>query len=232
MPEKQIIKQPCNTASPPLTHTIAVKPAYEQALFILILSARRRTPYGENDLNLEQAVAACNCCTPLITINLNIRQMKKILFLGTLLLSFLIFPNIGCKKDKSSITTASGFTWVFKGKTYQSNFDTAFSTPGSARDFVIMAGTGSSIFNHQIGPKFDLNSLQPGSYSIDLAIPGNTVIMDYTNTTSEILNALGGTLTIISNNSKKISGNFSATLYTGFGNEVITGTFNDVPIGY
>jgi hypothetical protein len=32
MPEKQIIKQLNNTASPPLTHTIAVRPAYEQKI--------------------------------------------------------------------------------------------------------------------------------------------------------------------------------------------------------
>ena len=30
MTEKQIIKQPPNTASLPLTHTIAVRPAYKQ----------------------------------------------------------------------------------------------------------------------------------------------------------------------------------------------------------
>jgi hypothetical protein len=35
MTEKQIIKQSCNTVSPSLTHTIAVRPAYEQKTLAL-----------------------------------------------------------------------------------------------------------------------------------------------------------------------------------------------------
>jgi hypothetical protein len=157
--------------------------------------------------------------------------MSKRLFLIGPFGLILILMLLGCKKNQSQVESQSGFSWVYKGNAYQSNCDTAFSTAGSSRTFVIMAGTGFTINNLTTGPTFNLNSLQPGSYSLDTALTNSHVIMNYMIGGGEVLYASAGTFTITTNSANKLSGNFSATLTTGFGNEPLIGTFKDIPVG-
>lgn len=145
--------------------------------------------------------------------------------------ALLLIMFFGCNKQQPQVDNQTGFSWVYKGNAYQSNCDTALSTAGSARAFVIIAGTGLVISNLITGPTFNLNSLQPGTYSLDTALVNSHVILSYLVGGGEVLYASAGTLTITANSANRLSGNFSATIVTGFGNEPLIGTFKDIPVG-
>lgn len=125
----------------------------------------------------------------LLTSSYNIHIKSNILS-SAILFCLLIIITAGCKKDEPVQVITRGFSWKFKDYSFQSNIDTVFASPGSVRQYVMIGGTGLSVSNYMIGPRFDFNSLQPGTYNITTEISDEGVIMNYVNITGEIYDAL------------------------------------------
>ena len=125
---------------------------------------------------------------------------------------------LSCEKDKDD----ANFTWTFLGQNYTANFANAYSASMGAP--LIIGGLGTSISSPGSGPRINVISFAPGVYTFGGIVPNS---LNYVDPQGFDLPALGGSVTITSNNDNKLSGNFSATL----GNvQTITGSFTNVRI--
>lgn len=153
-----------------------------------------------------------------------IAEMKTRLIYYLLLAGPIIL--LSCGKDNGNNTPASNFTWTYEGITYTAKTDTAYnSTPiYTATAPVILATQGSRFYAPSPELTIFLASLNPGPYSFT-GTGANQ--LHYIDPLGFDRDGVGGSLTITSNASSRLAGNFSITLTNG---KVLTGSFSNVPV--
>ena len=115
---------------------------------------------------------------------------------------------------------------MYDGMNYTANTDTAFnSTPiYTFTAPVIIATQGSRFYAPSPELYIFLTSLAPGNY----AFTGTgTNQLEYTDPLGFMHNGVSGSLSITSNASNRLAGNFSISLTSG---KVLSGSFSNVPV--
>jgi len=129
---------------------------------------------------------------------------------------------ISCGKNNDPSVTNS-FTWTYAGITYTARLDTAYK---SIVPFfpLILATAGNSLFSPPAEVQIGLISFNTGTYTFT---SGGTNIFQFTDPLGFSHSSTGGSLTISTNTSTTISGNFSANLTSG---KTITGNFSNMSV--
>ena len=152
----------------------------------------------------------------------------RLLKLLRLTIAILVISAISCKKSGNS-NDSDSFTWTWNGTNYTGNFKEAFTQSLSLGPLII-GGTGSTVYSAGSGPRISLNSLNAGVYTLGGGITNSIMFID---PNGNNLQSTTGTLTITSNSNSKLSGNFSATLVNGVGqNNSLTGSFINIKISF
>jgi|GEM_PF-4157637 len=119
----------------------------------------------------------------------------------------------GCKKPNTTV-----FSWDYQGIHFVA--DSSYATAPGTVPGTIDAFSGFTLIGISAGP-----TLAVGTYTFHQANNSGQPYMFYNYVSTEY--SQSGTLTITSNDSKKISGNFTVT-YTDA--TAMTGSFTDIPI--
>lgn len=140
--------------------------------------------------------------------------------LATAFFGVFVWPSCD-KADAPEPTAESKFIWIFEATTYVAKQHSAkLSGIGGPS---IRAGLQEGI-QAGSGPRINLASLNPGSYTI---ASSNVTYFDYIDVAGTTHQGNTGSVTITKNANSFLSGNFSVTLSN---NKTITGDFSNTPI--
>lgn len=152
-------------------------------------------------------------------------NFKKISRLPIAMVTLFLFST--CNKSSDSQNESGSFTWTWGGTNYTGNFKEAFLQSLSTTP-IIIAGTGSVVYSAGTGPRITVNSLNTGSYNLG---GGVTNYISFIAPNGDNLQSTVGILNITQNSNSKLSGNFSATLINGVGqNSSLNGSFSNIKI--
>jgi len=129
------------------------------------------------------------------------------------LLAVIIALVSGCTKTNQTV-----FTWDYQGIHFVA--DSSYATAPSTVPGTIDAFSGLTLMGISTGP-----SLAVGTYTFHESNNSGQPYMFYNYVATE--SSQSGTLTISSNDTKKISGSFTVTYIDG---TTMTGSFTDIPI--
>lgn len=130
----------------------------------------------------------------------------NLLSLSITILTLFLFST--CNKSGDSQNGSGSFTWTWNGTNYTGNFKEAFLQSLSTTP-IIISGTGPAVHTVGTGPRITVNSLNVGTYNLG---GGITNYISFIAPNGDNLQSTTGTLNIITNSNRKLSGNFSATL--------------------
>jgi hypothetical protein len=157
------------------------------------------------------------------------KKIKAIFFISALIVCSFIFLSSSChKSNDQGSKPPSVFTWTFRGSIITADLDSAY-VHYDLTPYLIKAITGTNfITNHTREISFSMTSFNPGNFSI---VPGpGSNILYYYDELGYIHSGVSGTLSITSNSNNLMNGNFSAVMAGPSGNELITGSFTNVPV--